>query len=72
MGYVVVAPVAVVRMSDGKTQYVYQGGAVPDEVPAEELERLAARGLLKKADGPGDAKPSPRKSAAKDDGGSGG
>jgi hypothetical protein len=52
-GYVVTGPLAVVHI-EGKLQYLYQGAPVPEGVEAEEVERLAACGLLGK---PEDVKP---------------
>lgn len=70
--YRVCGPLAVVKDSTGKLHYYYEGTVVPDGIPGEELERLAEAGLLEKVDEDGGSGKAPRKSAAKDDGGSGG
>lgn len=50
--YEVTGPLAVVKGTDGKIHYYYQGAALPAELPNTELDRLVAVGLVKKAGGP--------------------
>jgi hypothetical protein len=62
--YEVVGPLAVIKASDGKLRYYYTGAQVPADLPATELERLAALGLLTEVDVPaagvlGPERPSP-------------
>lgn len=46
----VVGPLAVVRDGAGKLNYWYEGAVVPEDTPADEVERLVGRGLLEKVE----------------------
>lgn len=62
--YVVVGPLVVARGADGKQRYLYKDAPMPDDIPAEEIKRLVATGLVADADA-GDAKPAKQSAAAK-------
>lgn len=60
--YLVNGPLAVIKDGAGKQRYYYgHGTSVPEDLPAEELERLEARGLLTKVDEPKAAQKPPPK-----------
>lgn len=59
----VTGPLAVVKDANGKLRYYYTGAVLPEDVPAAEVSRLAAIGLVSPVD---TEKPAARKPAAKD------
>jgi len=46
MGYVVTAPLAIVRTSDGKMIHLYDGQIIPQHAEADDLKRLHADGFI--------------------------
>jgi hypothetical protein len=46
MNYKVTAPLVVARRGDGTYVHVYEGGLLPDDVDAEQLEQLRASNMV--------------------------
>lgn len=61
--YIVKSPLVIARDEAGRDVYLYQGTAVPNGIPAAELERLSADGFIEAVEAPdaGDSKPSTTK-----------
>ena len=60
----VTGPLAVVKDVNGKLRYYYTGAVLPEDVPAAEVARLTAIGLVSPVDA---EKPVTRKPAAAKD-----
>lgn len=45
-GFEVTGPLAVVKDGTGKLRYYYTGAVLPEDLPAEEVSRLVAVGLV--------------------------
>lgn len=62
----VTGPLAVVKDVNGKLRYYYTGAVLPEDVPAAEVSRLTAIGLVSPVDADAE-KPVTRKPAAAKD-----
>jgi hypothetical protein len=59
MGYVVKAPLVIARTENDGYVHLYDGSPVPDNIVADDVERLAGAGFLADAEAPSEATPEP-------------
>lgn len=52
--HVVTGPLAILTDATGKQRYYYAGTVLPEDLPAEEVKRLVATGLVAPVDGRAD------------------
>lgn len=50
--HMVTGPLAILKDATGKQRYFYAGTVLPEDLPADEVKRLVATGLVSKVDDP--------------------
>lgn len=50
--HMVTGPLAILKDATGKQRYYYAGTVLPEDLPADEVKRLVATGLVSKVDDP--------------------
>lgn len=63
MAHVVTGPLVIAKTAANELIYLYKDAPIPDDVPADEVQRLVDTGLVAKVD---EDKPAGRKTATKD------